>query len=94
MLESFLDADGNFFRPAARSAAEFRSRGPAMEEPEGQRALPDRPVPHDLGHTHAARQLARSVPVQGVSVRSGLVNPAVKPVPVRPPRWFRLAPPC
>lgn len=45
--------------------------GPAMEELEGQGALSDRPVLHDLRHTHASWLLARNVPIHAVSARLG-----------------------
>ena len=45
--------------------------GPAMVELEGQGLLSDRPVPHDLRHTHASWLLAAGVPIHVVSARLG-----------------------
>ncbi|MFF0943691.1 tyrosine-type recombinase/integrase [Kocuria sp. CPCC 205300] len=42
-----------------------------MEEIEGQGALSDRPVLHDLRQTHATCLLARDVPIHAVSARLG-----------------------
>ena len=46
--------------------------GPAMAELAGQGLLSDRPVPHDLRHTHASWLLAARVPIHSVSARLGL----------------------